>query len=82
MLCYVKRCKNLDVFSTYFYSLTIQTLFWAIFGLIDLKNFELTNIRNLQSFSVPHWSLCVIAGAYFIGVTYQLVTYTIWSKTS
>ena len=92
-------CNNLDVCSTYFYSLTTQTLFWAIFGLIDLKNFELTNIlESTEFFHIPVVPLCnsrsmfvcfkggmgtgAIAGAYFIGVTHQLVTYTIWSKTS
>ena len=37
----------------YFSSLweTSQTLFWAIFGLIDLDNFELTGIKEFTRFS-------------------------------
>ena len=36
-----------------FYSLweTCQTLFWAIFGLIDLENFELTGIKEFSRFT-------------------------------
>ena len=36
-----------------FYSLweTSQTLFWAIFGLIDLENFELTGIKEFSRFT-------------------------------
>jgi hypothetical protein len=36
-----------------FYSLweTSQTLFWNIFGLVDLENFELTGIKEFTRFS-------------------------------
>ena len=30
---------------------TVQTLFWAIFGLVDLDNFELTGIKEFTRFS-------------------------------
>ena len=29
---------------------TTQTLFWAVFGLIDLENFELTGIKEFTRF--------------------------------
>lgn len=40
---------------------TIQTLFWASFGLIDLQNFELTGIKEFTRF----WSLLMF-GTYSI----------------
>ena len=30
---------------------TTQTLFWAIFGLVDLDNFELTGIKEFSRFT-------------------------------
>ena len=40
------------ILNVLFYSLweTSQTLFWAIFGLIDLDNFELTGIKEFTRF--------------------------------
>ena len=41
------------ILNVLFYSLweTSQTLFWAIFGLIDLENFELTGIKEFSRFT-------------------------------
>lgn len=47
-----KKCLVSDNKMHYFSSLweTCQTLFWAIFGLIDLDNFELTGIKEFTRF--------------------------------
>jgi hypothetical protein len=38
------------VLSTYSLFETTQTLFWAVFGLIDLDNFELAGIKSFTRF--------------------------------
>ena len=55
-------CKSWRHFSNVFESL--QTLFWANFGLVDLENFDLTGIRQYTRF----WALLMFGCYCFINV--------------
>jgi len=43
-------CNQQDLLSIYSLFETTQTLFWAVFGLIDLDNFELAGIKSFTRF--------------------------------
>lgn len=57
-----ESCKTWRHFSNVFES--VQTLFWATFGLVDLGNFDLTGIRQYTRF----WALLMFGCYCFINV--------------
>lgn len=59
-------CKTYRHFSNVFES--VQTLFWATFGLVDLENFDLTGIRQYTRF----WALLMFGCYCFINVVVVL----------
>ncbi|KAI1285513.1 Transient receptor potential-gamma protein [Halotydeus destructor] len=61
-----EACLTYRKFSNLFESL--QTLFWATFGLIDLENFELTGIQSYTRF----WGLTMFGCYCIINVTVLL----------